>query len=620
MNEPEKKKINEKSDVIEKENTSKNWLRQGKQTKKASLNKINAVSTVLDKKSNTLSLVERQPTNKDLQGARRVVSMLRAVKEVERNRAKLSTSEHSVISKKIDWSVFKSKNNVMATKYFKKNAGNNASKLKGGCSSKGTENEDIDHVKLNELQKEIIIELQQKVNLIEESESSLVDKCTLLDSQLEKERLEHEKSARVFQTEMEETKLKRDVLEEHFQALNQVLEQERSDECNVNGNKSIIQIDSSYLSELKSTVKNSKDRICEIEDQITENKKQSRAAEIKSSMEIQDLHEKVQCRETTIVQLERDLIQMRATHFKKKRKSNRRKGGKDIENDSPLSTIKEKHDSLSSISTRKDQSDVEGNVARVVLKKQKHAQSMEECREIMTSEIIGKEAQIKELENIIDGLENNIDVMVKESIRKENKKAEGPRYAISTKDVLNPRSIAITNEMINASMRGLQNMLTQFESEKSLIAKEEKDNSENNKEKSENSAPNKKRVIYRVVRTIELVLEELKISMRLLEYRMKNEIETIKQKTLSVSDNSAETSTHEKIENLMMQVKTDSLKSLKKIEISITKQLDELRDQVQTLEFEFDATQDLLESLEHDKSLRLLKNELAEDNNSKSEI
>ena len=163
------------------------------------------------------------------------------------------------------------------------------------------------------------------------------------------------------------------------------------------------------------------------------------------------------------------------------------------------------------------------------------------------------------------------------------------------------RNIASTNEALDVTIQRLERLV-----EPLMATKGEGVEPVKNSEDEFGS-------IRRVAAKVSLVHEELKLSMKLIEKQIENGVEKIRQtkstdESVDYAEEESNTSKDEKDENnedstslkeTILRVQDESMKALRDTESAITKVVDDLKEQLQTIEFELESKQDTIEALEH---------------------
>ena len=159
------------------------------------------------------------------------------------------------------------------------------------------------------------------------------------------------------------------------------------------------------------------------------------------------------------------------------------------------------------------------------------------------------------------------------------------------------RNISVTNELMDASIRKLEKMMEQLE----LVE------SEKRTDLADEISP-----IRRVATKVSLVHEEMKVTIKLIEQKVKNDIDVIKQsvddtgneneddgKSGQTSGEENETTTAQSsVEERLVEVLSQSMHALKEMEASVKKEIEHLAIKVQKLEFTISEKQDMVEALE----------------------
>jgi chromosome segregation ATPase len=476
-------------------------------------------------------------------------------------------------------------------------------------------------ISLEEANSRLIARLKTTVKHLTDTNKSLSYQKDTLELNWKKEIADHQSNIKAKQKEVEERNLKLAVLEQHFCALNDPQKQEivppskhtnsNNDEKNQtelplsavisntnaggqsNYSSSIIQLDKSHYVGMQDDLKKTKDKLANLEVKHTSQMEESTNLQMELNSQVKDLNESLSKREETISRLEKSLKALREARFKKKTPS-REKSRKSLEpmkeSASPPVTDNEEEETTSSIT--KTDSHCISSIASVEIDKAVATaveSAIKDCEEDHKTniELLNNQMEIKD--KIIKRLETKCFALVK------SKTADPmPRK-------LMVRNIASTNEALDVTIQRLERLV-----EPLMATKGEGVEPVKNSEDEFGS-------IRRVAAKVSLVHEELKLSMKLIEKQIENGVEKIRQtkstdESVDYAEEESNTSKDEKDENnedstslkeTILRVQDESMKALRDTESAITKVVDDLKEQLQTIEFELESKQDTIEALEH---------------------
>jgi hypothetical protein len=484
-------------------------------------------------------------------------------------------------------------------------------------------------------QKKLIKDLRKHVkSLSRENLSIILERDELIGKR--REELKNCKSKiRLAKKEVEERNLKLAVLEQHFCALNNSTPSFDSNQClsfdttastdvdvspvaprdskhfneddDISTNdgpvirkshlSSIVQVDKSYILELQSSQKKLIAELEHLKCQHSILVETSAMLEGDLRSQVEDISEKLACRERTMAGLERSIKQMREARFLKRQKSHRRRA--------TLGNV-DMTGSQKTASGDEDSSDelLNKSVSKALaLKEKEHEEEITKLKESLEL----KNKIVKRLEGKVESLK------AKSNIRSPQRRA--PQAAMM-------RNIAVTGEMMDTSIRRLESMLKQID--------QSVDN-QKNVDKNDDLAP-----IRKVASKLSLVNDELKMSVKLIEQKHTNELESIVLKnkgSVSANANTGEppvvtgqsssegeqwnSISQSSVEDAIRQAQEQASKMVQETETSIYKSLDELKDRLRDIEFDMEAKQDMIEALElacseHVSNCRSLREELEE--------
>jgi len=503
-------------------------------------------------------------------------------------------------------------------------------------------------------------DVKRRMNGLRKDNQSLVVERNYLQKQLNKERQESLSKLEEAWKEVEERNLKLAVLEEHFMALNEHSKDDDIDMIENTGlsfdstdsttegsdthydddvyhqqddgvrhkSTSIIRLDKSYLTNLK---KSYRETNIVLDKMRNENNERHQVKE-EMMRQLEDLSERLRCRETTICSLDQSLKQMRASRFKRKptlkrtHKAHRRRNS--LTDGLPIPLIDEtetEESSTVSINTSNNNQFDEATIAEAVNN---------------ALDIKGKEHAI-EIEVLQDKLELKATLVKKLKLKNGSmKRMNSSKRSLSCISLGDPssessmmRNITMTNEIMNTLTVRLEAMLTRID-QSTQPAEGIYDIGVD--------IPDELAPIRKLGSKISLVNDEMKISMQLIKQRMKNEIESIKNgfntqstyaamerpksagQATSSGDNCSANSmmNNARISEQYMQkevidaVQVRMAKMIHDVETNIGKDIKDVRYQIQDMEVVMGSKQDMLEALElacseHDRNFRSLQEQMA---------
>jgi len=527
-------------------------------------------------------------------------------------------------------------------------------------------------------------DVKRRMNGLRKDNQSLVVERDHLQKQLNKERQESLRTLKEARKEVEERNLKLAVLEEHFMSLNEhstdddinIIESaglsfdstdstakggdchhddnishqdddnishqqddnishqqddnicHQHDDCVSHRSTSIIRLDKSYLTNLK---KSYRETNIVLDKMRNENNERHQVKE-EMMRQLEDLSERLRCRETTICSLDQSLKQMRASRFKRKptlkrtHKAHRRRNS--LTDGLPIPLIDEtetEESSTVSINTSNNNQFDEATIAEAVNN---------------ALDIKGKEHAI-EIKVLQDKLELKATLVKKLKLKNGSmKRMNSSKRSLSCISLGDPssessmmRNINMTNEIMNTLTFRLEAMLTRID-QSTQPAEGIYDIGVD--------IPDELAPIRKLGSKISLVNDEMKISMQLIKQRMKNEIESIKngfntQSTYAAMErpksagqatssgdncstnsmmNNARTSDRLVQKEVIDAVQARMAKMIHDVETNIGKDIKDVRYQIQDMEVVMGSKQDMVEALElacseHDRNFRSLQEQMA---------
>jgi len=514
---------------------------------------------------------------------------------------------------------------------------------RGGCGasdSGSTGTGDTDDSDTNTKQRRMLGELRLQAKALKREVRRIQNEKDDMKKQLDTERKQNNVKLEEVTKQVEERNLKLAVLEQHFIALNDQTTQRcdsfdfskdvsydsggesLEDESLTHKSGSIIQLDKSYFSDLKNSLKESKAELLE----INKDKKHSSIVKAEMMKEIEDLTEKLRCREQTISSLEISLKQTRATRFRQKVKTHKRRATAndlptmiEVEDDGsssvnqteiqPPQTGNNTHRRSSTLGHLPTTSEIGENVTSFVktdqtissTKEESMADDLKTAFEAKEKEhaasMAAMEKQLRMKEKLVKKLETKID----------NMKTSRPQ--LESSQLLLLRSTSMNSELMDTSTRRLQTMLKNL------------DESVEDTGDSGIDIPDEMAPIRRVASKIFLVNDEVKISMKLIEQKMLNAFEAINKDKVVVNEGSQSKSEEKErstpnTTKLITEAQAQSMKMLQETESSINMSLDVLKEKLRDVESEMESKQDMIEALElacseHDRNCRSLQEQMS---------
>jgi len=465
-------------------------------------------------------------------------------------------------------------------------------------------------ISVEEANSRLISKLKSTIKHLTDHNKSLTYQKDTFELNWKKEMADHQSNINAKQKEVEERNLKLAVLEQHFCALNDPQKQEEigsslkdkdNEETNdekrqnalppsavisstntvgqSNVSSSIIQLDKSHYAEMQNDLKKTKDGLANLEVKYAAEMKESTDIQMDLNNQVKDLNEALSNREDTISRLEKSLKGLREARFKKKapNKEKSRKAAEPTvikEVGSPSVTDNEDEDTTRSISKTDSLAsvDIEQAIATAV------ESALEEREDSHRTSIQLLTNQMAIKDKIIKRLEAKCFSLVKS------------KTADPVPRTLMVRNVAATNEALNVTIQRLERLV-----EPLTLAKGNGVEPIMNKEDEFSS-------IRRVAAKVSLVQEELKLSMKLIEKQIENGIEKVRQaKSSDESVHSVEENNEDSksLKDIILKVQDESMTDLRRTENAITKIVDGLKEQLQTIEFELESKQDTIEALEH---------------------
>jgi uncharacterized coiled-coil protein SlyX len=413
---------------------------------------------------------------------------------------------------------------------------------------------------------------------------------------------------------------------------------------------SIIQIDKGYYRELEAKAKREKAEREKMEQvnqdlamkyAILEKDSEKKIEDMKRELEdnAMRLESQLNRQERTIESLEKSLTKSRALLFKKDKKSKKSHRRRATVNnipspdDIPSSTNAEEDEQSVSVTTMdhetetETESQSEQDVLQKTFVKEAVASAVKEATDAQEVEhktfmtMLSKQLELKDKH--INSLESKIFGLLKH----KNDRAS-PQRSVRKDDMV--RSMVVTNEMLDTSMRKLENMMVQIQK-----SEEDKKKNATTADGSAVSEEGPMAPVRRVATKISLVHEEMKVSMKLFEQKIQN-VEEMKEEGKGKNDSEAEkeqdsneeseqtsgedgeaSSSNSSEQSSLVELIEDIKKALKQTESSMKEEIGKLKDHVQNIEFDMAANVDTIEALEmacteHLESYRALQKDYEE--------
>lgn len=377
-------------------------------------------------------------------------------------------------------------------------------------------------------------------------------------------------------------------------------------------NSSIIQIDKGYYMQLEATVKQEIVRREKVEEVNTDLAMKYALLERDSHKDLLDMSKQmvesqeeskkqVSRQERTIQSLEQSLNKNRELLFKKGKKGHKRRSTVSAlptaEEEKPHNhQDQDEHSTSEATMTSAPTDNEEENIVEKQVVRDAINKAVKEALEEQATEhqslmnLLSK--QLERKDKHISSLEMKMFSMLKS--KNEGGAAGSPKkMRVIPQDVM-IRSMAVTNELLDTSMRKLENMIAHFD----------RVGNENNTNIVDEMAP-----IRRVATAISLVHEEMKVSMKLLEQKIQNGAETAQQQSKKEgekkeSGDSAQSSGDDAEEEALKdQPNVEELienitNALKQTELSVRNEIRELNDRLGSIQGDLEAKNDTIESLE----------------------
>jgi hypothetical protein len=414
---------------------------------------------------------------------------------------------------------------------------------------------------------------------------------------------------------------------------------------------SIIQVDKGYYKDLENTAKRETSLRIQVEEFNRDMIAKYKTLEESSKAHSDELQQQISRQERTIESLEQNAMQMRQARFnnrklkpwdkegKKKEKGHRRRatvstvpvlnGNGDEDGESGSGSGMGRVDNMNIMSTGSgggadDASasvsvatfnSTEGDSTTITATAAPAPVAEDVIREAVKEALDEKE---KEHTSTMDVLSQQLELKDKIISRLETKifKSRPPTATgggVIPKDVM-VRNIAVTNELMDNSIRRLENMMGQL--------KRAEEQGQSQGQGDGDVAP-----IRRIAIKVSSVHEEMKVAMKLIELKIENQTEEIRQRAgaVAAAKTSASTSTSGdtgqtsgedaivskdadtvagstesscSIEDLISNVRVEATKALKETESSVKKEIEKLKDQLETIEFDLAEKADTIEALE----------------------
>mmetsp|Transcript_3568 Transcript_3568/g.5443 ORF Transcript_3568/g.5443 Transcript_3568/m.5443 type:complete len:768 (-) Transcript_3568:80-2383(-) len=374
---------------------------------------------------------------------------------------------------------------------------------------------------------------------------------------------------------------------------------------------SIIQIDKGYYMQLEATVKQEiakREKVEQVNESIAmkyamlEKESQKQLVDVSHVMETSQeaLKEQVSRQERTIQSLEGSLNKSRELLFKKNKKSHKRRAtvsalptAEELVKQQQQQLQQQDHDehSLSEATMGSAPTDTEHEEEKF-LEKQVVKDAITDAVNVALGEqevehhslmnVLSK--QVERKDKHISSLETKMFSLLKN--KNDGNGMSSPQRTRAVPQDVMIRNMAVTNELLDTSMRKLENMMSHID----------RVSDENHAHIKDEIAP-----IRRVATKISLVHEEMSVSMKLLEQKIHNGAQTVCKETevergQSSGDDVEEEAAKEKpnMEEMMEHI----TRALKETESSIREEIRKLNDHLETIQSDLEAKNDTIEGLE----------------------
>lgn len=363
---------------------------------------------------------------------------------------------------------------------------------------------------------------------------------------------------------------------------------------------SIVQVDKGYFTDLEKTAKLQKIALEQFERKNTT-----------MSQNITKYTAELEIKERTIVNLESNLKQVRESRFHKKstsKKSHRRRVTESVITTAQLPQAAVNHsDDEFSVSNADASSAVEEKEKQAALtaKAVEEASEAQKAEHTIEMDVLSRQLDLKDKiihrhEMKIYDLLNRKDNNTPAKMHHHNNRHVSPDVMV--------RNISVTNELMDTSIRKLEKMMEQLE----LIETEKRT------DLADEISP-----IRRVATKVSLVHEEMKVAIKLIEQKVKNDVEKIKRSDEEEKEKENEGSHDDEegkkseqqsgeegeegekttkpmpsVDDRIAEVLSESMSAIKEMEASIKNEIDSLTEQLQRIEHELVGKQDTIEALE----------------------
>lgn len=395
---------------------------------------------------------------------------------------------------------------------------------------------------------------------------------------------------------------------------------------------SIVQIDKGYYMQLEATVKKEQarhEKMQRVNEDLAmkyallERDTQNELLEMGEKLKEQESRyvEQMSRQERTIQRLEQSLRKSRDLLFKKGKSHKRRATVSALPTEADVlmdheQQEKDQDEASVSIATlnsspadnepdQRDQDEQVGDIlqrddvkeAIAVAVRQALDEQEKEHRSLM--DVLSKQLEVKD--NHINSLETKMFSMLKS--KNESRSANTPQRAVP-QDVM-IRGMAVTNELLDSSMRRLENMMLQMNrrcDESGKIMTDEMDE------------------IRRVATKMVLLQEEMKISLKIIDQKIQNGLEVVKHNIEKQSNHDDSNQDKDNVDNsdteemLPEDIIKNVTQSLKETEGYLKDEFEKLKNYLETIEFDLAAKNDTIEALElacaeHVENYRALRKE-----------
>ena len=398
---------------------------------------------------------------------------------------------------------------------------------------------DKNRLTVEQKQRKELRELRKKCKRYEKLNSKLSNNVSTLETQLKGEQESNDKRTKEMKGEIDSSLTKLLALEELFKSLNEDNEKDRDLENQEQQKGSIVQLDASYLNELKSSLTEKTESLDQLQEDYDALKLSSWNTKAELQLDIEDMNRKLEARETTIASLEKSIEQMRESLF----------------------------------SPRK---------ARSLQQRQSDSSKDEMNRQL--------EAKDEIIAKLKEQLEKKTSLLNKD--RKEHHERLVAKREKSNL-LFNLRKLMSMSEMMTSTTHKLES-ITEKLNERYLSKNQIHDNTEKEDSNKEDLDNENVSHVLSVVTKVHLFQEEIRTSMKTLELSMKNQLQELdselkgnissdKETDQSPGEEPGHVNTEEILERIK-RVHDDNRKALRESEADFSKRLNDISSTIQSYE------------------------------------